>query len=303
MIRFSLRQAIARKAVVAAGLCFFGAGAALFYPARLNAQKNAPALTDQEKLVSAQIKGLRSLPDDVRPGATKTLAIQIRGLSDSPNRLLLADSLAHLSTEGDLGQDTVQEVATTLASALKEAPPSENRGQPAEPYFELARLVRYEHVDGSSDDPQFAAAVSQLQAHDALIEKASFSLTGLDGKTWTLQDLHGQVVLVNFWATWCPPCRKEVPELEALYDRFKSQGFVVLAITYEDASKVQPFVTDFHILYPELLDPTRGVIKQFQVHGVPESFVYDRDGKLVTEAMDLRTEGQFIKMLAQAGLQ
>src|SRR5271167_171222 len=100
MIRFRSLQAVARKNFLPRALFLFVAGAALSHPARLNAQKSVPVLTDQEKLVVNQIKGLRTLPDDVRPGATKSLAIQIRDLSDSPNRLLLADTIAHLSTEG-----------------------------------------------------------------------------------------------------------------------------------------------------------------------------------------------------------
>ena len=110
-------------------------------------------------------------------------------------------------------------------------------------------------------------------------------------------------MLVNFWATWCPPCRKEMPDLEALYTRFKDQGFVILAISDEEAGKVQPFIAERKITYPVMLDPGRKVNELFQVEGIPKSFVYNREGKLVAQSIDMRTQGQFLQMLAQAGLQ
>ena len=116
------------------------------------------------------------------------------------------------------------------------------------------------------------------------------------------ENLAGEVVLVNFWATWCPPCQKETPDLEALYERFKSRGFVILGISDEDSSKVKPFVAKRKITYPVLLDPGRKVNQLFQINGIPKSFVYDRAGKLVAESIDMRTQRQFLEMLASAGL-
>jgi peroxiredoxin len=296
MIRFCLRQAIARIAVVAAG-------AALLYPARLNAQKNAPVWSDEEKPIYVQIRGLRELSDDARASTTKSLAIQIRGLSNSPNRLLLANLLANPSTEGDPGLDTLQEVATTLADALSEHPLPALQGRPAMAYMELAALVRFEHVQVSLDNPQFTEALDAIDAAQVTREQADFTLTDLEGKNWELQGLRGQVVLVNFWATWCPASRREMPELDALYQRFKDQGLVVLAITNEDAGRTAPFIAARHISFPILLDPDAKVNQLFQIQAIPMSFVYDRDGKLVAEAMNMRIEAQFMKMLAQAGLQ
>jgi peroxiredoxin len=258
--------------------------------------------TDEEKPLVQQLRAIRQLPDEERAHVTKELALAIRQLPASSNKLTLANMLAKLSTEGDFGHDTLQEVATTLAAALREQPPAESLSQPDMLYIELAELVRYEHVQASLDSPQFAAAMSKLVADDQRRERADFTLTDLQGKTWTLQGLHGQVVLVNFWATWCPPCRKEMPDLETLYQEFKGQGFLILAISDEDISKVQPFIAERHTTYPVLLDPGRKVYQLFQVEGIPKSFVYNRDGKLVTEAIDMRTRRQFLEMLAQAGL-
>jgi peroxiredoxin len=289
--------------VIVSSICVSSVGLLLSGPSPLSAQAQQVVWTDQEKPIANQIGHLRDLPDDVRARTTKKLAIEIRQLPVTQNKLQLATNLANLSTEGDFGRDTLQEVATTLATALREVPVPSKQGQPAMPYVELAQLVRYEHMQASLDDPQFAAAISKLEADDARRQQADFTLEDLHGTKWTLKDLSGKVVVVNFWATWCPPCRKEMPDLETLYRRFKDQGLVVLAISDEDAGKVRPFVAQQKVSYPILLDPGRKVNQLFEVEGIPKSFVYDRGGKLVAQSIDMRTQKQFLEMLEHAGLQ
>ena len=155
----------------------------------------------------------------------------------------------------------------------------------------------------ASDNPQFAAATAKLEAEDTQRQQVDFTLSDLQVKSWRLKDLQGKVVLVNFWATWCPPCRKEMPDLQSLYARFQEQGFVVLAISDEETAKVTPFIAGRAITYPVLLDPGRKVNGLFEIEGIPKSFVYDRNGKLVAQSIDMRTQKQFLEMLAQAGLQ
>jgi peroxiredoxin len=298
----SSRLRVATTVVLAVGLSLCAAGLLLSRPASLRSQEKKGVWSDREKPIADQIGGLRSLPDNVRPRATKNLAIQIRQLPVTPNKLRLANSLAMLSTEGDFGHEMLQEVATTLAAALHEQPLPAKQGQPPRPYVELAELVRYEHVQATLDDPQFTAAVSKIEADNARRQQVDFTLTELGGKTWTLKELHGKVVVLNFWATWCPPCRKEMPDLEKLYQQFKDQGFVILAISDEDADKVRPFIAEQKVTYPILLDPGRKVNELFQIEGIPKTFVYDRNGKLVAQSIDMRTRRQFLEMLAQAGL-
>jgi peroxiredoxin len=93
-----------------------------------------------------------------------------------------------------------------------------------------------------------------------------------------------------------------MPDLQSLYAQFKNQGLVVLSISDEESGKVSPFVAERGITYPVLLDPGRKVNEEFKVEGIPKSFVYDRDGKLVAQSIDMRTKGQFLQMLSQAGL-
>ena len=85
--------------------------------------------------------------------------------------------------------------------------------------------------------------------------------------------------------------------------KFKDQGLVVLAISDEEAAKVSPFIGERKISYPVLLDPGRKVNELFQVEGIPKSFVFDREGKMVAQSIDMRTRNQFLEMLGQAGLQ
>jgi peroxiredoxin len=269
----------------------------LLAPLSVGAQQKKIVWSGQEQPIVTALRGLRGLPDDVRAKTTKQLALDIRGLPTTPNKLTLAKELANLSTEGDFGHDTLQEVATTLADALREQP-----DQPEDPYLELATLVRYEHVNASLDNPKFDAAMSKLEAQDRQREHADFTLTDLQGKAWTLQNLKGKVVLVNFWATWCPPCRKEMPDLDALYQKFKDRGLIVLAISDEDAAKVRSYIQEHKVSYPILLDPGRKVNEEFQVEGIPKSFVYDCNGKLAAQAIDMRTKQQFLEMLESAGL-
>jgi peroxiredoxin len=292
-----------------------GLGAmATWGPRSAVAQQKTVVWSADEKRIADQVDGLRALPDDVRTRTTKDLALKIRKLPVSENKLRLAVGLSGLSTEGDFGHDTLQEVATTLAEALRERPVpwaeeknsgagGKTRRTPAYPYMELASLVRYEHVDASLDDEQFRSAMTRLEADDRKRENLDFTLKDLSGKAWTFSELRGKVVLVNFWATWCPPCRKEMPDLETLYERFSAKGFVVLGISDEDAAKVVPFIGERKLTFPVLLDPGRKVNEMFVVEGIPKSFVYDREGKLVAQSIDMRTQKQFLEMLEKTGLE
>jgi len=243
------------------------------------------------------MRSLRSLPDDVWVQTVGKLARQIQQLPDSDtNKIALIANLGNFVTEGDAGHDTLQVVASTMAQCL--------RAEPKNPVAsDLAELVRYEHVEVSSDNPAYFAAMAKLEEEDRARLSPQFTLHDLKGAEWSLQDLRGKVVLVNFWATWCPPCRKEMPDMEALYQRFASRGLVILGVSDEEAATVQKFLDQQKYTYPILLDPGRKVNTLFSVQGIPKSFLYDRDGKLVTEAIDRRTEGQFLAMFKLAGLE
>jgi peroxiredoxin len=261
------------------------------------AQQQEVVWTAQEKPIIDQIHTLRSLPDDVRGKVQRDLALNIRALPESPNQLRLAMGLAGRSTEGDFGRDSLQEVTTTLQKAIIEEKPSED-----DPYLELASLVKYEHMNGAIDSPKFAAAMKRLEDEDRQRNEVNFTLTDLNGKPWTLKDLAGKVVMLNFWATWCPPCRKEMPDLENLYKQFEPQGLVILGISDDDPEKVHEFVQKQGTTYPVLLDAGSKVNELLHIQGIPKTFVYDRGGKIVAPSIDMRTRSQFLEMLGRAGL-
>jgi len=252
--------------------------------------------------ISEAIGKLRSMPDDQRAVVTKQLALDIRKLSSDQGKLGLAQSLSNLSTEGDFGRDTLQEVTTTLAQAIDAEPATTKKEILDFAYDQLAALSRYENMRVGLVSPGLKAAYERLDATDAERRKVDFTLTDLQGKTWTLSSLKGKVVLVNFWATWCPPCRKEMPDLDALYNRFKDKGFVILAISDEPEETVSKFVTEHKYSYPMLLDPGRKVNTAYKIGGIPKSFIYDRSGKMVAQTIDMRTQKQFLALLAKAGL-
>ena len=108
-----------------------------------------------------------------------------------------------------------------------------------------------------------------------------FSLPAVDGAGWKLSEHRGQVVVVNFWATWCPPCRAEMQSIEKVYQEYKDQGFTVLAVnmTYQDdALAVVPFMNEQGLTFPILLDETGDMANAYQLRSLPSSYFIRRDG-------------------------
>lgn len=119
---------------------------------------------------------------------------------------------------------------------------------------------------------------SRVPAVGTLVE--DFHLTDLEGKSQSLSQYRGKIVLVNFWATWCKPCTTEMPAMQAMYDKLRDKGFVVLAINeLEDGAKVREHIKQYGHTFPVLMDRDNKVANQFGVFGLPVSVFIDQEGR------------------------
>lgn len=115
-----------------------------------------------------------------------------------------------------------------------------------------------------------------------------FALSGLDGKTVRLSDYRGKIVLVNFWGTWCEPCKEETPALQAVYQKLRDQGLVVIGVDLRNQERggpdgdadVRNFAARYNLAYPIVLDTAGETGRAFQVYVLPTSFFIDQTGTI-----------------------
>ena len=106
-----------------------------------------------------------------------------------------------------------------------------------------------------------------------------FTLPALGGGNISLADYRGKVVFLNIWATWCPPCRKEMPSMQKMYEHFKGKDFEMLTISIdENQSLVAPFMKELGLTFPVVFDPAQKVASQYKITGVPETYIIDKTG-------------------------
>jgi cytochrome c biogenesis protein CcmG, thiol:disulfide interchange protein DsbE len=132
-----------------------------------------------------------------------------------------------------------------------------------------------------SADKSGVSTSGQIPAPQQRFLAPDFELKTPTGETIKLSDLRGQAVLVNLWATWCPPCRAEMQSIEKVYQEYKDQGFTVLAVnmTYQDDPlAVVPFVEEQRLTFPILLDETGEMANAYQLRSLPSSYFIQRDG-------------------------
>ncbi|HUG39444.1 MAG TPA: TlpA disulfide reductase family protein [Longimicrobiales bacterium] len=126
-----------------------------------------------------------------------------------------------------------------------------------------------------------AATRAQPERFGAGIAAPDYAATTLAGDTVALADLRGAPVLLNVWATWCAPCREEMPDLQAIADEFAAEGLRVVGVSIDQAdasAQVQRFVDDYGISFTVLHDPRGRVTRSFRTIGVPETFLLDGEG-------------------------
>jgi peroxiredoxin len=122
--------------------------------------------------------------------------------------------------------------------------------------------------------PATAVVTAQAAAPD-------FTLKSADGRNMRLQEQRGQVVLVNFWASWCGPCKQEMPHLNRIYDKYRSSGFTLLAVNIDDdARHGAATATKWGLKFPVLLDADKRVTRLYDLGAMPATVLIDRDGRV-----------------------
>ena len=150
-------------------------------------------------------------------------------------------------------------------------------------------------ADGNSPDLEVAPIVGALPP--------DFRLFNLNGEEVALSGFRGQPVVINFWATWCAPCRVEMPALQSRFEKFRDQGLVVLAVDFDEpADLVAEFRDEFGLTFEILRDPGAEVQKLYRNRTYPTTFFIDPDGVIQAQHFGPMTEGQIDDNLAKIGL-
>jgi len=133
-----------------------------------------------------------------------------------------------------------------------------------------------------SPEAQRALRDANISVLSQRLDPRNFTLPLLSGGNAALSAYRGKVVILNFWATWCPPCRVEMPSMETLYQRFKNQGLEILAVDVgEDNVTVQRFVQSNGYTFPILLDRDNRVSSVYGIEAIPTTYIIDREGKII----------------------
>lgn len=163
--------------------------------------------------------------------------------------------------------------------------------------------------DGQQDGTffSFESQGIKLGASDgpgAKVDEAApdFALQDIDGKVVRLSDFRGQAVVLNFWATWCAPCRQEFPEFVSAYERDKDKGLAIIGVNIkENARSVRKFADDFGAEFPIVIDTDGSVASQYRIQGLPVTWFIDREGIVRGQVIGLVTKKLLSSNLAQAG--
>jgi len=205
------------------------------------------------------------------------------------------DSLIWYATKGGLDEPSIRPAVELLARSIPHSP-----GYLIDDHS--TAMVRDYGIPLGPNDASLQVRIALLGFEQAQGGRYSFTLPSLDGKAVTLKELRGKVVLLNFWATWCGPCRGEKPILEKVYRDLKDKGFIVLAITDEDPGVVQGFAKQFKIGIPILIDRARATFDHYSIQGLPKTIILDRQGKAVAWPILISDELALRKTLASAGV-
>jgi thiol-disulfide isomerase/thioredoxin len=247
-------------------------------------------IEDREPDLAAQSKELRDIADD------KEAPLHVR--ADAGLVLL---QIASVDFDRVRTEQSARDLSAAVAKFLETHPDDQRRpalklteAQALENFDPTAARAIYEEV-AKDEDPDIAqAAKSGLELLELRDKPLELSFTTVDGKKFNLADLRGKVVLVDFWATWCPPCVEEVPQLVETYEKFKDRGFEIVGISLDnDKSALEKFTAENKMTWPQFFDGKgwdNELAQRFKIQSVPTMWLLGKDGKLVDPAPRSRLE-------------
>ncbi len=166
----------------------------------------------------------------------------------------------------------------------------------------FAGFMLFKGTESNANQPQAAVQKAAIADEGNQYPVAPpFTLPDLNGKEVSLSDFKGKVVFLNFWATWCPPCRREIPSFIELINKYGDDGFVVLGVAVDprEFEKVKPFAEQIGINYPVVYDK-KGVSQMYGgIRSIPTTFVINRDGKVVQRIVGSRPKQVFESIIKQ----
>ncbi len=181
--------------------------------------------------------------------------------------LFLNNSFAKIQSESGAGEERTGEKTIFFLLILWSA------------LFFTTGLGAAENLDSAFNALGFALPEKTISAVD-------FELEDLDGNLISLSSMRGKVIFLNFWATWCPPCRAEMPSMERLYNRFASRDFEIIAVDLQENNKqVSKFVDDNSLTFKILLDKTGSTGAAYGARSIPTTYIINRDGSVLARTL------------------
>jgi peroxiredoxin len=267
-------------------------------PVPFNLQSAMENLKRQPRL-SEKIRAAQELMNRPEPSLEQKQAAalyvipQVESITDPAERSHLASLLLDDYAIYLLGKPILERVAQIHLDGTNRS------DQDPEAYGNLAQLIDAFNLNIGSETPSIGARLELYRLGRLISDQYDFTLPSLSGTKVSLRSFRGKAVLLNFWATWCPPCRSEMPILEKLHRDFAASGFTVLAVSDEDRSTVQKYMKEFGYTFPVLLDPDRRVFDHFRVLAIPATKVFSRDGTLIAE-LENTTEAELRQQIETA---
>ena len=205
-----------------------------------------------------------------KPAAAASTAGQspVASSSQSGDQAIAQTASAVTSTTASTGSGAAQSAAAPTANA---SPASGPNGAPAT-------------TISAAPKPWYADKLEKLGFYvfPAPVDVGDFTVESAKGGSASLSKAKGKLVLLNFWATWCPPCRAEMPSIQKLWDKRKDKNFTIIAVSVgEQKDTVTKFVADNHYSYPIFLDPSGQLGSAFNASSIPTTYIIDKDGKVI----------------------